>query len=111
MNPGILSHQGWKKNPAYPEPSQTSKNELSAKVVNGLELLTIFAKSSMLDARLDSDYASGLATAAYELKHIEWIFQDTYSDYASGLATAAYELKHTEYFKTCNSIIYWKHCT
>ena len=23
---------------------------------------------------MDSEYASGLATAAYELKHIEWIF-------------------------------------
>ena len=97
VNPGILSHQGWKKNTAFPESSQTSKNELSAKVVNGLEPLTIFAKSSMSDARLDSDYASGLATAAYELKHNEWIFQDTYSDYASGFATAAYELKHTEW--------------
>ena len=58
-------------NPAYPEPSQPSKNKLSAKVVNDLEPLTTFAKSSMSDTRLDSEYASGLATAAYELKHIE----------------------------------------
>ena len=43
-NSGTLSHQGWTKNPAYPEPSQTSKKELSEKVVNGLEPLTIFAK-------------------------------------------------------------------
>ena len=57
-------------NPAYPEPSQSSKNKLSAKVVNDLEPLTTFAKSSMPDTRLDSEYASSLATAAYELKHI-----------------------------------------
>ena len=30
-----------------------------------------FRKSSMSDARLDSEYASGLAAASYELKHIE----------------------------------------
>ena len=46
-NPGILSHQRWKKNPACPKPSHTSKNELSAKVINVLESLTISAKSSM----------------------------------------------------------------
>ena len=28
----------------------------------------------MSDAWMDSEYASGLAMAAYELKHIEWIF-------------------------------------
>ena len=55
-NPGILSHQGWTKNPAYPEPSQTSKNELSAKVVNGLVPLTTFAKSPLSDTRLDSEW-------------------------------------------------------
>ena len=69
-NPGTLSHQG-SKNPAHPEPSQTSKNELSVKVVNGSESLTTFAKSPMSDIRLDSEYASGPAMAAYELKHTE----------------------------------------
>ena len=53
------------------KPSQTSKNEPSAKEVNGLDPLAIFAKSSMSDARLDSEYASGLASVAYELKQIE----------------------------------------
>ena len=60
-----------KENPVYPEPSQTSKNELSAKVVKSLEPLTIFTNSSMSDARLDSEYASGLPMTTYELKHIE----------------------------------------
>ena len=55
-NPRTLPHQGWTKNPAYPEPSQTSKNQLLVKVVNGLESLTIFAKSCMSDSRLDSEY-------------------------------------------------------
>ena len=72
VNPGTLSHQGWTKNPVYPAPSQTSKNEVSAKVVNGLEPLTTFAKSSMSDTQLESEYASGLATAAHELKNIQW---------------------------------------
>ena len=70
-NPGTLSHQVWTKIPVNPEPSQTSKKELSAKVVKGLQPLTIFEKSSMSDAWLDFEYPSSLATAAYELKHIE----------------------------------------
>ena len=36
----------------YSEPNQTSKMELFAKTVNGFHPLTIFARSSMLDARL-----------------------------------------------------------
>ena len=60
-----------KENPVYPEPSQTSKNELSAKVVKSLEPLTIFTNSSMSDARLDSEYVSGIPMTTYELKHIE----------------------------------------
>ena len=53
---------------------ETSKNEVSAKVVKGLEPVTIFAKSSMSYAPLDSEYVSGLATATNELKHTERIF-------------------------------------
>ena len=34
---------------AYSEPCQTSKIELFAKIVNGFQPLTIFAKSSVLD--------------------------------------------------------------
>ena len=59
------------KDPSKSRTHQTSKKELSAKVVNGLEPLTIFEKSSMSDAWLDFEYPSSLATAAYELKHIE----------------------------------------
>ena len=42
----------------YPELSQTSKMELFAKIVNGLNLLIIFVKSSILVVRLCSEYAS-----------------------------------------------------
>ena len=56
----MLDGQRWEENLAYPETSQTSKNELSAKVVNDLDPSTTFAKSSMPDVRLDSEYASGL---------------------------------------------------
>ena len=41
----------------------------------------------MSDVRLDSEYASGLAPAAYELKHIFYV-------------------NVGEYFNTCKSIIY-----
>ena len=58
----------------YPGPSQTSKTKISTKIVNLLQPLTIFAKSSVSDARLDSEYTSGLATATYELKHTGYIF-------------------------------------
>ena len=33
----------------YSEPNQTSEMELSAKIVNGFQPLTIFAESSILD--------------------------------------------------------------
>ena len=39
---------------AYPEPSQTSKMELFAKIVNGFYPLTIFGKSFILDIWLGS---------------------------------------------------------
>ena len=45
---------------AYWEPSWTSRTELSAKLVNGFQQLTIFAKSSgsILDVQLGSKYTS-----------------------------------------------------
>ena len=43
---------------AYSEPCQTSKIEVFAKTVNRLSFLTIFAKSSILDAWQDSEFAS-----------------------------------------------------
>ena len=39
-------------------PSQTSKMELFAKIINGFQLLNIFAKISILDVRLGFEYAS-----------------------------------------------------
>ena len=44
----------------YPEPYQTSKMELLAKIVNGFQPLTIFAKSSILDVRQGSKYTSNI---------------------------------------------------
>ena len=46
------------KSEAYSELSQTFKTELFAKMVNGLQLLTILLKSSILDVWLDFEYAS-----------------------------------------------------
>ena len=40
----------------YSEPYQKSKMVRFAKIVNGLKLLTIFAKSSILDVWLGSEY-------------------------------------------------------
>ena len=42
----------------YSEWSQTSKMELFAKIVHGVQLLTIFSKSSILGVWLGSKYAS-----------------------------------------------------
>ena len=41
------------------EPCQTSKMELFAKIVNGLKLLTIFAKHFILYVGQDSEYPYG----------------------------------------------------
>ena len=40
------------------EPTRTSKKELFANIVNGLQRLTIFATSSILNVRLSSEYTS-----------------------------------------------------
>ena len=42
----------------YSEPCQTSKMECFAKIVNGLKLLIIFAKRSVLDVWQGSKYTS-----------------------------------------------------
>ena len=44
----------------YTEPSQTSKMELFAKIVNSWKPLTIFAKCFILDTRQCSEYAPAL---------------------------------------------------
>ena len=43
---------------AYLKPSRTSEMELFAKIVNGFQPLTIFAKSSTLGVQLGAEYAS-----------------------------------------------------
>ena len=43
---------------AHSEPSQTFKMKLFAEIVNGFQVLTIFAKSSISDVALGSEYAS-----------------------------------------------------
>ena len=43
----------------YSEPSRTSRIEPFTKIVKGQKLLTIFAKSSFVDVRMGSEYASG----------------------------------------------------
>ena len=45
----------------YSEPSRISQMELFAKIVNGFQPLTIFARSSILDVRLGFEYASAEA--------------------------------------------------
>ena len=47
-----------KKIEAYPKPSQTSKMDLFAKIVNGFHLLTNFVKSFILNVWLGSECAS-----------------------------------------------------
>ena len=51
-----VAHQ-WKSE-VYPDPSWTSKIGLFAKIINGFQPLTIFAKSSILDVQLGSEYTS-----------------------------------------------------
>ena len=51
-------NKGRKSAEAYAAPSQTSKMELFAEIVNGLQQLTDFTKSSILDVWLSSECAS-----------------------------------------------------
>ena len=43
---------------AYSEPCQITKTELFVKIINGVQLLEIFVKSSISDVSLDFEYAS-----------------------------------------------------
>ena len=54
----VKSHWISAMSEAYLELSLTSKLELFAKIVNGWKTLIIFAKSSITDARLDSENTS-----------------------------------------------------
>ena len=68
----LLKNFIWRGESWNPATSRMDKEpSVSRTQSNILEPLTIFAKSPMSDARMDSEYASGLATAAYELKHTE----------------------------------------
>ena len=44
---------------AYSEPSQTSKMELFAKIIDGFQQSAIFDKNSNFDVRLGFEYVSG----------------------------------------------------
>ena len=50
---------------AYSEPSRIYQTELFAKIVNGFQQLTIFAKSSILDVRLGSEYTPESRSKAF----------------------------------------------
>ena len=47
-----------KRSEVYSEPSQTSKMEIFAKIVNSQKSWTIFTESSILDVQLGSEYVS-----------------------------------------------------
>ena len=50
--------KGLKIPKAFSKPSQTSKVQTFAEIVNSKQPLTIFAKSNILDVRMGSEYAS-----------------------------------------------------
>ena len=58
---------------AYSELSQVSKMELSAIINNGFQPFILFAKSSILNVSLNSEYAIGFA----DFKFIKFIFSGT----------------------------------
>ena len=66
----------------YPEPCGAFQMERIAKIVNGWIPLTFFAKSSVLDVWLGSEYVSvylGFAFFNYlQLKLLHWIFQESF---------------------------------
>ena len=66
LTPPLSSWDNIKISETFSEPSQTSKTELFAKIINNWKPLTIFTKSSILDVRLGSEYAS-------ELNWLNWI--------------------------------------
>ena len=51
---------------AYSEPSQTSKMEFFAKIVNGFQLLTISAKRSIVDVWQCLEYTYDIAVTCYK---------------------------------------------
>ena len=67
-----------KNSEAYPEQSQTSKMELFVKIVKSWNLLTIFKKSSILDVRLCSEYASEFSSKQKTLVWRETDFPNTH---------------------------------
>ena len=60
---------------AYAEPCKTSKMEFSAKIVNGIQPLTIFAKSSVLEVWQGSEYDSELEVIYFHSSKIYTTFQ------------------------------------
>ena len=82
MNPKSVKHLKWSffrksllASEANSESCQTSMMELFAKIVKNEKLFTIFAKSSILDIRQGSEYASELA---FKVKDISFLNQLKY---------------------------------
>ena len=102
-----MAHQ-WKSE-AYPDPSWTSKIGLFAKIVNRFHPLTIFAKSSILDVQLGSEYTFEssvlnlfpIRTAATGLTNLP-LYVTMYSimDYLKFIENRPYNFK---FFKGCLS--------
>ena len=61
----LFVHERLKIPEAYSEPSRTFKMELFAKIFRGKKPLTTFAKSSIVDVRLDSQYVSASFPAPF----------------------------------------------
>ena len=82
MNPKSVKYLKWSffrksllASEANSESCQTSMMELFAKIVKNEKLFTIFAKSSILDIRQGSEYASELA---FKVKDISFLNQLKY---------------------------------
>ena len=56
-----------KSKETYSGPSRTSKMDLFVKIVNSFQLVTIFAKSSILDVQLGFEYVSELKQFNFRL--------------------------------------------
>ena len=54
--------------------------ELIAKIVNSYKALTIFAKGSISDIPLDSEYASAKDIKNFPYKHTTWIPRWNYAE-------------------------------
>ena len=58
----------------YSEPNRTSKMELFTEIVNGLNLLTVFTKSSDLDVWQGSEFTSDLKHLHKEYIYLKQVY-------------------------------------